>query len=253
VLGGCSLPGPSQKSLQLAHGNCTDGNLPVRMMSPMVASKKTHADASPREQTAFANNPFAKLVRGVVSPAKPASVVPAPVAAPASRRPTSPAPRLAVRHEAVGRSGKIVTRISGVPAEVRDTVAAKLGKALGCAAEVDAVDVILTGSLKERAYEWLQKVGDVRKLVEEKPRATSPAQPAPPEPPALIASNALGTYRRNIRPGMRVAIVLKEDQPTGELTTGIVRDLLTSSNDHPRGIKVRLASGLVGRVKIIYA
>lgn len=217
----------------------------------MAAPKKTKADPSPREQAAFVNNPFAKLARESVATAKPS--VPTPVAPPAHRQPTSPAPRLAVRHEAVGRSGKVVTRISGVPAEVRDTLAAKLGKALGCVAEVDAGEVVLAGSLKERAYEWLQKAGDVRKLAQEKPAAASPAQPAAPEPPALVATNASGTYRRNIRPGMRVAIVLKEDQPTGELTTGVVRDLLTSSDEHPRGIKVRLVSGLVGRVKIIYA
>jgi uncharacterized repeat protein (TIGR03833 family) len=215
----------------------------------MVAPKKHKADVSLREQTSFANNPFSKLVRDVVSPAKSASPVPTPVAAPASRRQTSPAPRLLVHHEAVGRSGKVVTRIAGVPADVRDMVAAKLGKALGCVAEVDEGGVILVGSLKERAYEWLQKIGDVRKLAEDKP---SPAQPAPPKPPALVATTASGTYRRNIRPGVRVAIVLKEDQPSGELTIGVVRDLLTSSDEHPRGIKVRLQSGLVGRVKIIY-
>jgi uncharacterized repeat protein (TIGR03833 family) len=219
----------------------------------MVAPKKPQAGVPPRESAAFAHNPFAKLARDSIATAKQASALPAPVAAPVARRPTAPAPRLTVRHEAVGRSGKIVTRISGVPAEVRDTVAAKLGKALGCAAEVDAVDVILAGSLKERAYEWLQKIGDVRKLVDERPRAASPAQPAPPEAPALVATNASGTYRRNVRPGMRVAVVMKEDQPNGELTTGIVRDLLTSSDEHPRGIKVRLVSGLVGRVKTIYA
>jgi uncharacterized repeat protein (TIGR03833 family) len=158
-----------------------------------------------------------------------------------------------VRHEAVGRSGKVVTRISGVPAGVRDTVAARLGKSLGCVAELDAEDVVLAGSLKERAYEWLQKIGDMRKLAEDKPApAASPARLTPPEPTALVATNASGTYRRNIRPGMRVAVVMKEDQPSGELTTGVVRDLLTSSEEHPRGIKVRLVSGLVGRVKVIY-
>jgi uncharacterized repeat protein (TIGR03833 family) len=158
-----------------------------------------------------------------------------------------------VRHEAVGRSGKVVTRISGVPAGVRDTVAARLGKSLGCVAELDAEDVVLAGSLKERAYEWLQKIGDMRKLAEDKPAlAASPARPTPPEPTALVATNASGTYRRNIRPGMRVAVVMKEDQPSGELTTGVVRDLLTSSEEHSRGIKVRLVSGLVGRVKVIY-
>jgi len=55
--------------------------------------------------------------------------------------------------------------------------------------------------------------------------------------------------RADIRPGMKVAIVLKEDQRTGRLTEGVVRDILTSSPQHPHGIKVRLQSGEVGRVK----
>ncbi len=58
-----------------------------------------------------------------------------------------------------------------------------------------------------------------------------------------------GTKRSDIKPGMRVAIVLKRDQRTGLLTEGIVKELLTNSSDHPHGIKVRLESGEVGRVK----
>ena len=58
-----------------------------------------------------------------------------------------------------------------------------------------------------------------------------------------------GTIRSNIKPGLRVRIVLKQDQPTGKLTEGIVKDILTSSPTHPHGIKVRLMSGAVGRVK----
>jgi uncharacterized repeat protein (TIGR03833 family) len=61
-----------------------------------------------------------------------------------------------------------------------------------------------------------------------------------------------GTIRKNIRSGMTVAIVLKEDQSTGRLTEGVVRDILTKSPKHPHGIKVRLMSGEVGRVKKIY-
>lgn len=60
-----------------------------------------------------------------------------------------------------------------------------------------------------------------------------------------------GTVRSNIRPGMRVRIVMKQDQRTGALTEGIVKDLLTGSARHPRGIKVRLADGRVGRVREI--
>jgi len=58
-----------------------------------------------------------------------------------------------------------------------------------------------------------------------------------------------GTRRSDIRPGSRVAIVLKKDQRTGNLTEGTVRDILTKSSTHPHGIKVRLEDGQVGRVK----
>lgn len=60
-----------------------------------------------------------------------------------------------------------------------------------------------------------------------------------------------GTNRGHIRPGLRVAIILKKDQPTGKLTEGIVQDVLTSSSEHHRGIKVRLTDGQVGRVQQI--
>ena len=57
--------------------------------------------------------------------------------------------------------------------------------------------------------------------------------------------------RKNIRAGMRVAIVLKQDQRTGKQTIGVVKDLLTNSSNHPHGIKVRLTDGQVGRVQKI--
>ncbi|MCJ7524477.1 MAG: YwbE family protein [Candidatus Aminicenantes bacterium] len=57
--------------------------------------------------------------------------------------------------------------------------------------------------------------------------------------------------RAKIKPGLKVAIVLKEDQLRGKLTEGIVKDILTHSPTHPYGIKVRLQSGAVGRVKTI--
>lgn len=60
-----------------------------------------------------------------------------------------------------------------------------------------------------------------------------------------------GIKRSSIKPGIRVAIVLKNDQRTGKLTEGIVKDILTNSSSHPHGIKVRLESGDVGRVKNI--
>lgn len=54
-----------------------------------------------------------------------------------------------------------------------------------------------------------------------------------------------------MKPGVTVDIVLKEDQPTGRLTRGVVKDLLTSKRFHPRGIKVRLTDGQIGRVQDI--
>ena len=60
-----------------------------------------------------------------------------------------------------------------------------------------------------------------------------------------------GTRRSDITPGLRVSIVLKNDQRTGKLTEGIVKDILTNSQVHPHGIKVRLESGQIGRVKEI--
>ncbi|MEN6459909.1 MAG: YwbE family protein [Syntrophomonas sp.] len=60
-----------------------------------------------------------------------------------------------------------------------------------------------------------------------------------------------GQTRSNIHAGITVDIVLKEDQRTGKRTRGTVKDILTNSQKHPRGIKVRLADGQIGRVQEI--
>jgi uncharacterized repeat protein (TIGR03833 family) len=60
-----------------------------------------------------------------------------------------------------------------------------------------------------------------------------------------------GQHRKNIKPGLEVEVVLKEDQRTGKGTRGVVKDILTKSPQHPHGIKVRLETGEVGRVKEI--
>lgn len=60
-----------------------------------------------------------------------------------------------------------------------------------------------------------------------------------------------GTLRKNIKIGVEVNIVLKKDQRSGALTQGIVSKILTNSPQHPHGIKVKLATGEVGRVKEI--
>ena len=60
-----------------------------------------------------------------------------------------------------------------------------------------------------------------------------------------------GRNRKDIHPGLAVSIVLKQDQRSDKLTSGIVKDILTSSAFHPHGIKVRLTDGQVGRVQHI--
>ncbi|GGC39707.1 hypothetical protein GCM10011386_34710 [Parapedobacter defluvii] len=57
-----------------------------------------------------------------------------------------------------------------------------------------------------------------------------------------------GQHRKDIYPGLAVAIILKKDQRTGKLTEGVVKDILTSAPFHSRGIKVRLEDGQIGRV-----
>lgn len=60
-----------------------------------------------------------------------------------------------------------------------------------------------------------------------------------------------GTIRENIKPGTKVKVVQKQDQRSGKLTEGVVQRILTNSHKHPRGIKVMLESGIVGRVQEI--
>jgi uncharacterized repeat protein (TIGR03833 family) len=62
---------------------------------------------------------------------------------------------------------------------------------------------------------------------------------------------AQSNIRAEIKVGMRVKVVQKQDQRTGRLSDGVVQDILTNSGIHPHGIKVRLESGIVGRVKEI--
>lgn len=61
----------------------------------------------------------------------------------------------------------------------------------------------------------------------------------------------VGSRRSDIKPGLLVRVVQKQDQRTGKLTEGTVKDILTRSATHPHGIKVRLTSGIVGRVKAV--
>ena len=72
-----------------------------------------------------------------------------------------------------------------------------------------------------------------------------------PKMPTSIASLPNAKKRADIRPGIHVRIILKQDQLSGLLTDGIVKDILTNSTTHPHGIKVRLQNGQIGRVQEI--
>ena len=71
--------------------------------------------------------------------------------------------------------------------------------------------------------------------------------------PQKKALGMSGRNRSDIKVGARVRIVQKQDQRTGKLTDGCVKDILTKSPTHPHGIKVRLTNGIVGRVNVIEA
>ncbi len=77
------------------------------------------------------------------------------------------------------------------------------------------------------------------------------ADALPPTLPNLKDNPMDGKNRTDIKTGARVRVIQKQDQPSGKLTEGVVKDILTRSPNHPHGIKVRLVSGVVGRVKDI--
>jgi uncharacterized repeat protein (TIGR03833 family) len=140
---------------------------------------------------------------------------------------------LTLRTESKGRHGKVVTRIVGIDLEHLKQLGVQLQKALGCGSVLDGQDLVLLGAVEARAAAWLRNAGATRVRA------------------AGEALEQTGHQRQAIKPGQRVAIVLKADQRSGNLTEGIVDKLLTRSPTHPHGIKVRLVSGLVGRVKKI--
>lgn len=233
--------------------------------SPTAMSKK-NADPVKTDSAALTHNPFAALAQKPVAESLTAALpthcafVRAPPPKPSSTaKPPRPC-RLSVRLETAGRCGKVVTRIRGLPSNNLETIATKLRKALGCGATVDGDDLLLLGSLAERAEQWLERAGDLHSIVLEQPAGapTAPATPAARAPNASVTNTgdvagvAVGTKRNLLRRGQRVAIVMKADQATGTLTEGIIRDLLTNSVEHPRGIKVRLESGQIGRVKLTF-
>jgi uncharacterized repeat protein (TIGR03833 family) len=215
-----------------------------------------HKNDTPQgDPGALKHNPFAQLASKPELVARlPNSTAPTPVVR-RTQPLVKPAPsRVRLQWETKGRSGKAVVRITGLPLENLDAIASRMRKALGCGATLEGDDLILLGSLTERAQQWLGQAGDLREVKDDRPPpAVSKAAEATVHVQSANAGGLKsGTVRGNVRRGQRVAIVLKVDQDTGKLTEGIVRDLLTNSDVHPRGIKVRLESGDIGRVQIIF-
>jgi uncharacterized repeat protein (TIGR03833 family) len=161
-----------------------------------------------------------------------------PQRAPAARAPLG---RIVVREELHAGEGVVLTRVIGVPPEHRTALGKRWRDALGREVLIEGRDLLVMTDDLARVAALLRDAGaDDVKLVR---REVAPDLAAAGEPG--------GTRRSQVRRGLRVAIVQKADQETGALTEGVVRDILTSAPEHPRGIKVRLESGEVGRVRRI--
>ena len=181
------------------------------------------------------HKPFSSL-RGAVPAADTRTPKPAP--APFVRAPLG---RVIVRRELDPTEGAVITRVIGVPHEHHAPLGARWRDRLGRPVLVEGRDLLVMTDDCESVAAVLREAGagDVKIVL--------PAAPADPS----RTGEPGGTLRAHIRRGLRVAIVQKADQETGALTEGVVRDILTSSPEHPRGIKVRLESGEVGRVRRI--
>jgi uncharacterized repeat protein (TIGR03833 family) len=137
----------------------------------------------------------------------------------------------------------VVTRVIGLP---RDRLGA-LGKAwrelLGCPVFLEANDLLAVTSEVERVLAIVSDAVSCEIALVRRPESVD----------LSTLGEAGGTVRAQIRRGLHVAVVLKADQESGTLTEGVVQEILTSSPEHPRGIKVRLESGQVGRVRRLLA
>ena len=164
---------------------------------------------------------------------------PAAPTGPARVSSEQPIGRLFVREEFDAAEQAMLLRIIGIGASHQRAIGAALREALGVAVMLEGRDLLAMCADGERVAGWLRERGAAEVvLVARKPGLSE-------------AGREGGMVRAQITRGLRVAVVLKADQGTGALTEGTVRDILTGSPVHPRGIKVRLESGQVGRVRRI--
>lgn len=184
---------------------------------------------------ALKHNPFSALRGAVPTAGAPALRSPPAVAA------AAPLGRIVVRRELHPAEGVVLTRVIGVPAERRAPLGKRVRDVLGPEVLLEGRDLLVMTDDSERVAAVLRDAGagEVKLVVREAP------------PDLTRSGEPGGTRRAEIRRGLRVAVVQKADQESGALTEGVVRDILTSAPEHPRGIKVRLESGEVGRVRRI--
>ena len=148
---------------------------------------------------------------------------------------------MVVREEFDGAEAAVITRVIGLPRERLNALGKEWRQVLGHAVLLEGPELLVVASAGERVAGLLRDAGAGEVVVVKRPAPADLSQAGEPG----------GTQRAQIRRGLRVAVVLKADQDSGALTEGVVQDILTSSPVHPRGIKVRLESGQVGRVRRI--
>ena len=190
-------------------------------------------NAAVASDKALKHNPFSKLRAAVRTVDAPALKATPPAAAPLGS--------VIVRPERDAPEGAVLTRVIGVPPEHRAALGKRWRDDLGHEVLVEGRDLLVMTDDVEGVAAVLRAAGasEVKLVRREVP------------PDLAGAGEPGGALRSQIRRGLRVAIVQKADQASGALTEGVVHDILTSSPEHPRGIKVRLASGEVGRVRRI--
>lgn len=187
-------------------------------------------------ESGLKHKPFSSLRNAVAAASAPAPKPPFP---PPADKPSLG--RIIVREEFDATEATIITRVIGVPQQHLSALGKQWREALGKTVAIEGRDLLVMAGECERIAALLHDAGAGEVVVV---RRSAPADLAEVGEPS-------GTLRLQVRRGQRVAIVLKADQESGALTEGVVRDILTKSSAHPRGIKVRLESGQVGRIRRI--
>lgn len=221
---------------------------------------KTHVDPQQSASTPTPpfNNPFGTLseLREELPPTGKTAALGPPDSEP-QKAALDGCGKVVVQREKKGRAGKTVTRVTGLPKDRLDEVAKRIKPALGCGATRDGDELIVQGSLVEGIAQWLEGEGARHVVISGVRGKTSGGSRRQPPSSATESFGSPSSWREatrrdDLEPGLTVDIVLKKDQRTGALTRGVIQAILTRSATHPRGIKVRLDDGSVGRVKHVF-